>query len=63
VIKPIKRLSIKNALPLLSKPDYAGLHKKMLVAGDKINILAAFKNFYFVSDKENLEGWVAKNEL
>ena len=63
VNKPIRRLSVKNALPLLSKPDYAGLHKKMLVAGDKINILASFKDFFFVSDKDNLEGWVAKSEL
>lgn len=63
VTKPLKRLSVKKALALLSVPDYGGSHKKMLVAGDKINILAAFKDFYFVSDKDNLEGWVAKNEL
>ena len=63
VNKPIRRLSVKKALPLLSKPDYGGLHKKMLVTGDKINILASFNNFYFVSDKDNLEGWVAKSEL
>jgi len=63
VNKPIRRLSIKKPLPLLSKPDYGGLHKKMLVAGEKINILAAFKDFYFVNDKDNLEGWIAKNEL
>ena len=63
VNKPIKRLSVKKALPLLSRPDYAGLHKKMLVSGDKINILAAFNDFYFISNKDNLEGWVAKSEL
>lgn len=63
VNKPIKHLSVKKALPLLSKPDYGGLHKKMLLAGDKINILASFKDFYFISDKDNLEGWVAKKEL
>ena len=61
--KPIKKLSLKKALPLLSKPDYGGLHKKMLVTGEKINILASFNDFYFVSDKDNLEGWVAKSEL
>lgn len=63
LIKPLKRFTIKNAQPLLSKPDNGGLHKKMLVAGDKINILAAFKDFYFVSDKENMEGWISKNGL
>lgn len=62
-MKPLRKISLKKAAPLLSKPDYGGLHKKMLVPGDKINILASFKDFYFVSDKDNLEGWVAKNEL
>ena len=61
--KPLKRLSIKKSLPLLSIPEYGGIHKKMLVAGDKINILASFKDFYFVNDKDNLQGWVAKHEL
>lgn len=63
VTKPLRRVSVKKALPLLSAPDYGGLHKKMLIAGDKINILAAFKDFYFVSDKDQLEGWIAKNEM
>ncbi len=62
-MKPLKKLSVKNALPLLSSPNYSGLHKKMLVAGDKINVLAAFKEFFFISDKENTEGWIAKREL
>lgn len=63
VNKPLKRVSLKKALPLFSKPDPGGLHKKMLVAGDRINILASFNDFYFVSDKDNLQGWVAKKEL
>lgn len=61
--KPLKRLAIKKSLPLLSIPEYGGVHKKMLVAGDQINILASFKDFYFVNDKDNLQGWVAKHEL
>lgn len=63
VNKPIKRISIKKTLALLSTPGYEGLPKKMLVAGDKINILAAFKDFYFISDKDNIEGWIAKDKL
>ncbi len=62
-LKPLRKISLKKALALLSTPDYSGLHKKMLPGGDKINILAAFKDFYFVSDKENTQGWVAKNQL
>ena len=63
VLKPIRKISIKKALPLLSSPDYSGLHKKMLITGEKINILAVFKDFYFVSDKDNIHGWVVKSGL
>ena len=62
IAKPLKKLSIKKALPLLATPDYGGVHKKMLVAGDKINILALFNDFYFVSDKDT-DGWILKKEL
>ena len=60
--QPLKRLAVKRSLPLLSTPDDGGLHKKMLVPGDKIIVLAAFKEFYFVSEKDT-EGWIAKKEL
>ena len=62
-MRPIRKISIKKALPLLSTPDYEGLRKKMFAVGEKVNILATFKEFYFVSDKDSMEGWIAKNEL
>ncbi len=62
-LKPLRKISIKKAVPLLSTPNYEGLRKKMFVTGDKVNILATFKEFYFVSDKDSMEGWIAKNEL
>ncbi len=58
VIKPLKRLTIKKLQPLYSTPDTAGLQKKLLLAGEKINVLAAFNDFYFVSEKDNIEGWI-----
>ena len=62
-LKPLKRLTIKRSLSLLSIPDAAGLQKKLLAQGEKINVLAVFKDFYFINDKENTEGWILKSKL
>ena len=62
-IKPLKRLTIKKSQPLLSLPDSTGLQKKLLAPGEKINVMATFKNFYFISEKENAEGWIPKKQL
>ena len=62
-IKPLKRLTIKKSQPLLSSPDSTGLQKKLLATGEKINVLATFKNFYFISEKNNTEGWIPKKQL
>lgn len=61
--KPIKKVTIKKTGPLLSSPDTAALHKKQLLVGDKINVLAVFKDFYFISENNNEEGWILKREL
>ncbi len=58
IVKPLKRLTIKKLQPLYSTPDTAGLQKKLLLAGEKINVLAAFNDFYFVSEKDNIDGWI-----
>ncbi len=58
VIKPLKKLTIKKNQPLYSTPDTAGLQKRLLTAEEKINVLAAFNDFYFVSEKDNVEGWI-----
>ena len=60
--KVIKRLTVKNTQPLLSSPDDAGLTKRLLTAGDKLIVLASFQDFYFVNDKDNIEGWVHKKQ-
>ena len=48
---------------MLANPDNSAAHEKMLVTGDKFNILAAFEDFYYVSNGEALKGWVSKHEL
>jgi murein DD-endopeptidase MepM/ murein hydrolase activator NlpD len=60
--KPIKKLSLKNPIPLLATPNTESLTRKMLSAGDKINVLAAFRDYYFV-DMNNVRGWILKGEL
>ena len=62
-VKPLKRMTIKKSVWLLSNPDVSASEKKLLAQGEKINVLAAFNDYYFISDKENTEGWVLKKQL
>ncbi len=62
-MKPLKRLTVKKSQPLLSIPASTGIQKKVLAPGEKISVLAAFNDFYFISDNENTEGWVLKKQL
>jgi hypothetical protein len=62
-VKPVKRLTIKKSLPLLSTPDLSALQKKVLAAGDKINVLASFNEFYFISEHDNEQGWILRKLL
>jgi murein DD-endopeptidase MepM/ murein hydrolase activator NlpD len=62
-VKPLKKLTIKKSQPMLSSPDSTGLQKKQLLPGDKINVLAVFNDFYFVSKSDNEEGWISKKQL
>ena len=62
-VKPLKRITIKRSLSLFSTPDVSASPKKLLAQGEKINVLAAFNDYYFISDKENTEGWILKKQL
>jgi murein DD-endopeptidase MepM/ murein hydrolase activator NlpD len=62
IAKPIKRLTIKQAQPLLASPDSSALQRKLLTAGDRINVLANFNDFYFIA-KDNEQGWIWKKLL
>jgi murein DD-endopeptidase MepM/ murein hydrolase activator NlpD len=62
-LKPLKRLTIKKSSALLTTPDASGTQKKLLAQGEKINVLATFNDYYFISDKENTEGWILMKQL
>ncbi|MEP6596893.1 MAG: M23 family metallopeptidase [Ginsengibacter sp.] len=63
IAKPLKRMTIKKPQPMLSAPDSTGFQKKVLATGDKINVLASFNDFYFISEKNNEQGWILKKLL
>ena len=48
---------------MLSAPDLTALQKKVLSAGDKINVLASFNDFYYISEPGNEQGWILKRLL
>jgi murein DD-endopeptidase MepM/ murein hydrolase activator NlpD len=59
---PINKFILKTPKPLLDQPDELAARKTTLPAGKQVNILAMYKDFYFVRhDKE--EGWVLKSSL
>jgi SH3-like domain-containing protein len=58
----VKKVILKNGQPLLDEPSDQAARKSILIAGQPVNILAGYKDFYFVSnDKEN--GWISKKTL
>jgi murein DD-endopeptidase MepM/ murein hydrolase activator NlpD len=61
--KPLRKVTLKQPQPMLSSPDTSGLQKKQLAAGEKINVHAAFNDFYFISESNNEEGWILKKFL
>ena len=60
--KSLKKITVKKPQPLLASPDSTALVKKYIVTGDKINVLATFRDFYFINDATT-EGWVSKKIL
>jgi SH3-like domain-containing protein len=59
---PIRKVTLKTAQPLLDEPNDLGARKITLAAGQPVNILAAYKDFYFVNHDDD-EGWVSKKAL
>ncbi|MCW3109719.1 MAG: hypothetical protein JWQ09_4225 [Segetibacter sp.] len=59
---PVKKVNLKNAQPLLDEPDILAAKKTTLTAGQPVNILAAYKDFYFINHNKE-EGWVSKKSL
>ena len=59
---PIKKVHIKTALPLLDEPTDLAARKAVLPGGQAVNILAAYKDFYFVTNNDR-EGWIRRSNL
>jgi hypothetical protein len=59
----IKKINIKNAQPLLDEPNALAARKTTLLVGETVNIVAAYRDFYFVYKENKEEGWLNKNGL
>lgn len=57
---PLKHIALHTQMPLLDAPDTLAPHKKLLHTDESVSILAGYGNYYYVSDKEDTEGWIWK---
>lgn len=60
---PVKKVSIKTAQPLFDEPDAVAARKTILLPGETVNIMAGYKDFYFVYREDKEEGWLPKGAL
>ncbi|WP_207497248.1 M23 family metallopeptidase [Aridibaculum aurantiacum] len=60
--KPIRKTTISKAHPLLDAPSAEAPQKAIVSAGEAVNVLASFNNFYYVSTKD-VAGWMPKQVL
>lgn len=56
---PLRKITASAAQPLYDAPSENAARKMILEKGDAVNLLASFKDFYFVSAKDE-EGWILK---
>jgi murein DD-endopeptidase MepM/ murein hydrolase activator NlpD/SH3-like domain-containing protein len=56
----IRRLTVKQETGVYDMPDSAAARKQILKAGNAVNILAAFNNYYFVRTEADITGWILK---
>jgi peptidoglycan LD-endopeptidase LytH len=60
--KPVKKISVPVAAPILDQPSVTGIKKATINPGENVSVLATFKDYYYVSDKDG-EGWLSKSML
>jgi murein DD-endopeptidase MepM/ murein hydrolase activator NlpD/SH3-like domain-containing protein len=63
VSSPVRQVSLKTEQPLLDGPNDIAARKTTLLKGEPISILAVYKDFFFVKDRNNKEGWISKKAL
>jgi peptidoglycan LD-endopeptidase LytH len=62
VDKPIRRVTLKASTGLHDLPDSSAARKKILEPGNSVNILAAYKQYFYV-EAGDIEGWIDKRVL
>ncbi|MDB5191741.1 MAG: hypothetical protein JWQ96_1304 [Segetibacter sp.] len=60
--KPIRSITANTNLALLDQPSINAPKKAILANGKSVQVLAAYKDFYYVSSQDN-EGWISKGAL
>jgi SH3-like domain-containing protein len=60
---PLRNATVKNKEPLLDNPNNLAAKKTTLVPDEPVNIIAAYKDFYYVKNNKEEEGWVSKKAL
>lgn len=60
---PVSKSKLKTAQPLLNEPDLFASRKTTLPPGETINILANYKDFYYINRSNREEGWISKKTL
>jgi murein DD-endopeptidase MepM/ murein hydrolase activator NlpD/SH3-like domain-containing protein len=59
---PVRKSRLKTAQAVFDEPNDLAARKTILAAGEPINIVAGYKDYYYVSNK-NIEGWIQKGAL
>lgn len=60
---PIKKATLSTDKPLLNQPFDTGATITRLPAGEKVNVLAVYNNFYFVSKAADVKGWISSTGM
>lgn len=63
VSSPVRKGSLKNAQPLLAEPNGFAARKATLPPGASINIIANYRDFYYIQSGNREEGWISKKTL
>jgi peptidoglycan LD-endopeptidase LytH len=59
-LKVIRKLAVKQETGVYDMPDSMAARKEIVKAGNAVNILAAFNDYYFVRTEAGITGWILK---
>jgi murein DD-endopeptidase MepM/ murein hydrolase activator NlpD len=58
--KPLRNYTVKTNLPLLDQPDSVAAKKTSIPPGETVDILGNFDDYYLITTRNNLTGWITK---